>query len=196
MTTTALQPLPSMNNSQKLRRALPYYAAYLIMGMALSVLGPTLLSLADQTSSSLAEISIIIAGNSLGVVLGSLLGGSLYDRWRGHPVFAISTVVLGGMLVTLPFISSRCGDAAGSGADRRRGWRDGCRGKHPDRVVIRKSSRPFYECTSPQLWGGGTPGSPAGRPGCTGDRWDSLGLLDPGWFDCAGLHLVGTASQP
>lgn len=96
-----------IENSLKLRRALPYYAAYLIMGLSLSMLGPTLLSLADQTGSSLGEISIILAGNSLGVVLGSLLGGILYDRWRGHPVFVISTAVLGGMLFTLPLISSR-----------------------------------------------------------------------------------------
>jgi fucose permease len=96
-----------MKNSLKLRRALPYYAAYLIMGLSLSIVGPTLLSLADQTSSSLSEISIVIAGNALGVVLGALLGGNLYDRWRGHPVFAISTAVLGVMLFTLPLISSR-----------------------------------------------------------------------------------------
>jgi FHS family Na+ dependent glucose MFS transporter 1 len=106
MTTATFQP-SRMEHSLKLRHALPYYAAYLIMGFSLAVLGPTLLSLADQTSSSLSEISIIIAGNSLGVVLGALLGGNLYDRWRGHPVFAISTAILGVMLFILPLTSSR-----------------------------------------------------------------------------------------
>jgi fucose permease len=106
MTTASIQA-SKIENSQKLRRAMPYYAAYLILGLSLSMLGPTLLSLADQTNSSLSEISIILAGNSLGVVLGSLFGGMMYDRWRGHPVFAISTAVLGGMLFTLPLISSR-----------------------------------------------------------------------------------------
>jgi FHS family Na+ dependent glucose MFS transporter 1 len=107
MSATTIPPSSPDSNPQKLRRALPYYAAYLIMGLSLSVIGPTLLSLAEQTSSSLSEISIIIAGSSLGVVLGSLLGGRLYDGWRGHPVFAISAAVLGGVLFTIPFFTSR-----------------------------------------------------------------------------------------
>ncbi|MBN2045563.1 MAG: MFS transporter [Anaerolineales bacterium] len=107
MTTSTNSLSPADSNSGKLLRALPYYAAYLIMGLSLSVIGPTLLSLAEQTGSSLSEISIIIAGNSLGVVLGSLLGGRLYDRWRGHPVFAIAAAILGGVLLTIPLIPSR-----------------------------------------------------------------------------------------
>jgi FHS family Na+ dependent glucose MFS transporter 1 len=106
MTTATIKPSNSANNSHKFRRALPYYSAYLIMGLSLGVWGPTLPSLAEQTGSTLSEISIIIVGNSLGIVLGSLLGGGLYDRWRGHPVFAIASGVLAVVMFALPMTAS------------------------------------------------------------------------------------------
>ena len=75
--------------------------------MALSALGPTLFGLADQTGSTLSQISIIFVGNSLGIVVGSLLGGWLYDRRRGHPILVVTLTILSLLLFTLPLVPTR-----------------------------------------------------------------------------------------
>lgn len=93
--------------SQLLPRALVYYASYVILGLSLSVLGPTLLSLADQTGSTLGQIGIIFSANSLGVIAGSLLGGWIYDRQKGHPTFAVALLLMALLLFGIPLVSSR-----------------------------------------------------------------------------------------
>jgi len=93
--------------SQLLPRALVYYASYVVLGLSLSVLGPTLLSLADQTGSTLGQIGIIFSANSLGVIAGSLLGGWIYDRQKGHPTFAAALLLMAVLLFGIPLISSR-----------------------------------------------------------------------------------------
>ena len=73
---TSEQPHPSSETASRLLpRALVYYAAYVILGLSLSVVGPTLPELAAQTGSTLGQISVVFAASSLGVVAGSLLGG-------------------------------------------------------------------------------------------------------------------------
>lgn len=106
MTTSGTRSPELPKPSRQLQKALVYYAAFLVLGIAVSALGPTLQSLADQTNSSLSQISIIFAGNSLGYVIGSLLGGWLYDRQRGHPVLAVTLSVLSILLFTLPLAAS------------------------------------------------------------------------------------------
>lgn len=93
--------------SQLLRRALVYYAAYVVLGLSLAVLGPTLISLADQTGSTLGQIGIIFSANSLGVIAGSLLGGWIYDRRKGHPAFAIALLLMALLLFGIPLVASR-----------------------------------------------------------------------------------------
>jgi len=104
---TTLQHTQNPLPSQLLPRALVYYAAYVILGLSLSVLGPTLLSLADQTGSTLGQIGIIFSANSLGVIAGSLLGGWIYDRKKGHPTFAAALLLMSVLLFVTPLVYSR-----------------------------------------------------------------------------------------
>ena len=97
------EPLPS----QKPHRALVYYAAHVVLGLSLSVLGPTLPSLAKQTGSTLAQIGIIFAANSLGGIAGSMLGGLIYDRQRGHLAFAAALLGMSVLLLGMPLVTSR-----------------------------------------------------------------------------------------
>jgi fucose permease len=75
-----------------------YYAAFIALGLAAAVLGPTLPGLAAHTRSGLAEISSLFMARSLGYLLGSGLGGRLYDRLPGHLLMA---GMLGVMALTL-----------------------------------------------------------------------------------------------
>ena len=102
MTTTSFQSPQAPEQSKRLQRALVYYAAFLVLGFALAALGPTLPGLAEQTGSTLKQISIIFASNSLGYIIGSLLGGWLYDRRQGHPVLAVTLAGLSLLLFALP----------------------------------------------------------------------------------------------
>lgn len=91
----------------RVRRPVPlYWTTFLVVGFALSVLGPALTSLRDRTGADLGDIGILFVGQSAGYVVGSLAGGRLYDRYRGHHVFgwALATVAAG--LVLVPLASS------------------------------------------------------------------------------------------
>lgn len=56
------------------------------MGIGESILGPTLSSLASQTSADIAQISFLFTAVGLGHMIGALAGGRLYDILRGHTV--------------------------------------------------------------------------------------------------------------
>ncbi len=91
---------------KRLLRALAYYAAYVALGLTMSAFGPTLDGLQVQTTSTVSQISIIFTANSLGFVLGALLGGRLYDRFPGQPVLAGTLLVTAAMLFAIPLFPS------------------------------------------------------------------------------------------
>lgn len=78
-----------------------YYAAFIALGVTMSIHGPALPWLARHTASRLDQISIIFAASSLGYMLGSLLGGRAYDRFPGHKIQALAllAISLGSALV-------------------------------------------------------------------------------------------------
>jgi fucose permease len=67
-------------------------------------LGPTLPGLAENTRTQLSEISFLFTARSLGYLLGSFLGGRLYDRTAGHPLMAFTVVVIAAMMAFVPLI--------------------------------------------------------------------------------------------
>jgi FHS family Na+ dependent glucose MFS transporter 1 len=79
-----------------------YLASFLVVGLALSVLGPALTELRDRSGSGIGGIGVLFAGQSVGYVVGSLAAGRLYDRFDGHRVYAVALVVLGCGLGLLP----------------------------------------------------------------------------------------------
>jgi MFS transporter, FHS family, Na+ dependent glucose transporter 1 len=81
-----------------------YYAAFVGLGLTTASLGPTLSSLAEHTQSNLREISFLFTARSLGYLLGSLLGGRLYDRTPGHPVMATALIVMAVTLFLVPLM--------------------------------------------------------------------------------------------
>jgi len=81
-----------------------YYGAFIILGLAVSVLGPTLPALAENTGSSLGRISLLFTAHSLGYLVTAIFGGRLYDRLPGHLVMSACLLLIGTMLALVPLI--------------------------------------------------------------------------------------------
>jgi fucose permease len=95
----------SSNNSTRTHpiiATLAYYLAFIILGMTTAASGPSLLKLADHTSSGLDRISLIFIFGSLGYVTGSYFGGRAYDRFPGHKLMALTLLVIAAASVAIP----------------------------------------------------------------------------------------------
>jgi FHS family Na+ dependent glucose MFS transporter 1 len=84
-----------------------YYLAFILLGLTIAAEGPTLLKLAEHTSSALDQISSIFLFGSLGYLLGSYIGGRIYDRVPGHRFMSGVLVFLGGVIALVPLATSR-----------------------------------------------------------------------------------------
>ena len=96
-----------MLNKQKYVTTTAYYLAFILLGLTIAAEGPTLLKLADHTSSALDQISAIFLFGSLGYLIGSFIGGRIYDRLPGHRFMAGVLVFLGIMIALVPLATSR-----------------------------------------------------------------------------------------
>lgn len=94
----------------RVHRPVPlYWTTFLVVGLSLSILGPALSELRGRTGASIGEIGVLFVGQSAGYVLGSFAGGRLYDRFRGHHVYAGSLVVMGAGLAVVPVLDALSG---------------------------------------------------------------------------------------
>lgn len=81
-----------------------YFSGFVVLGLAMAVLGPTLPFLAENTHTQLSEISFLFSARSLGYLLSAIWGGRLYDRYPGHLVMASGLLLLAGSLFLSPLI--------------------------------------------------------------------------------------------
>ena len=81
-----------------------YYTTFVVLGFATAVIGPTLPSLAEQTRTSLREVSFLFTALFAGYCAGSLSGGSVYDRAAGHPVMGLALAAMLCMLLLVPLV--------------------------------------------------------------------------------------------
>ena len=101
--TTTLESI-SPTDTHRISRTITYYAAFVALGLSSASLGPTLRGLAQHTRTHLNEISFLFTARSLGYLIGSLLGGRLYDRVPGHAVMAAALVLMAAMLLLSPLL--------------------------------------------------------------------------------------------
>jgi FHS family Na+ dependent glucose MFS transporter 1 len=81
-----------------------YYASFLAMGVSMASLGPTLPDLAANTQATLGTISILFSARSVGGLLGSVIGGQIYDKLRGHLVMALMVVLIAVLTALTPVL--------------------------------------------------------------------------------------------
>ncbi|XP_069463875.1 sodium-dependent glucose transporter 1 isoform X2 [Ambystoma mexicanum] len=65
-------------------------AAFMGLGMAIAVLGPTFKDLSKNVNSNVANISYIIVGRSFGYLGGSMIGGILFDCMNQHLLLGLA----------------------------------------------------------------------------------------------------------
>lgn len=88
--------------NQKYILTTAYYLAFILLGLTLGAEGPTLPKLAENTSSTLDQISLIFFSGSLGYLLGSYVSGRIYDRLPGHQFLAGVILLLGIAIAFVP----------------------------------------------------------------------------------------------
>lgn len=95
-------PESNQTTSQKIKLTACYYLALFALGLTTGAMGPAIPHLAEQTGTHLKEISYILIMLSLGYLLGSLAGGRLIDRIKGHPVIIIGLIVMAITFAIIP----------------------------------------------------------------------------------------------
>ena len=80
--------------------------AFALMGLDMGLLGPSLLELAVQTSSSIAALSFVFAARSVGLLVGTLVAGYLIDRLpnRGHVILSSGAVLISAVTIVFPLM--------------------------------------------------------------------------------------------
>jgi FHS family Na+ dependent glucose MFS transporter 1 len=79
-----------------------YYLAFISLGVAFAVLGPTLPALAQITHSDLSTVSILFTARETGTMLTALFGARLYDHFPGHRILTIALLVLATTIALAP----------------------------------------------------------------------------------------------
>ncbi len=84
-----------------------YYAAFIALGLTTASLGPTLTGLAENTGSTLQQISVLFLARSFGYLSGSLFGGRLFDRFGGgNRIMAAALLLMSLCVAVTPGIVS------------------------------------------------------------------------------------------
>lgn len=102
------QSVPVAAAEQRSRRTtatIGYFAGFVALGLAYAVLGPTLIDLAANVGTDLTSISYVLSARGLGYLVGSLVGGRLYDTIKGNPVMAGALLLTAATLLAMPFLS-------------------------------------------------------------------------------------------
>jgi len=103
--------MPSFpNNHGKSKKDIFYFATYglcfVALGLVLSSLGAMLPYLADNVGVTFAQISFLFTASSLGYLTGSVGGGRLYDRFKGHHLMLFSLLLTALMVFMIPITTT------------------------------------------------------------------------------------------
>ena len=82
---------------------------FILQRECVAIYGPTLIELACHTSTKLENMSYVFTSRSVGYLVGSIIGGWLYDKYNGHGVLALSCVWSTAMMIVLPYATSLVG---------------------------------------------------------------------------------------
>jgi FHS family Na+ dependent glucose MFS transporter 1 len=99
-----MNTLPANKPAKKPLLTVVYYLSFITLGLLTAAEGPALPGLANNTSSTLDQISLIFVFGALGYLLGSFFSGQAYDRIPGHRLLAITMMVISLCTGLVPFM--------------------------------------------------------------------------------------------
>ncbi len=89
------------------RRPIPLYlVSFVVTGVALTLIGPSLDELRDRTGASISGIGSLFIALQLGFVAGAIAGGRLLDRFNGHRVYALGFGIVAVSMASIPLLNS------------------------------------------------------------------------------------------
>ena len=100
-----LTNLLAWSRKEPIRRTFGYYSVFLCLGLAAGIVGPTLPSLAAQTSAPLANMGLLFLVGSAAYTIGVVVAGRVLDRLRGHPVLGVAQLCQGLIFFLIPLAS-------------------------------------------------------------------------------------------
>jgi MFS transporter, FHS family, Na+ dependent glucose transporter 1 len=98
--------IPAPARFKPLTATFAYYVTFITFGATMAMGGPALPWLAQHTLSRLDQISVIFIASSLGYMVGSQLGGRLYDRFPGHRIQAFALLLISLSAALVPVLHS------------------------------------------------------------------------------------------
>lgn len=84
---------------------LTYATCFVSLGIAVASLGPILPFLADNVGVSIGQISFAFTAQNLGYLIGSAVGGRLFDRFKSHRLMILSLCLMVAAGVFIPLMS-------------------------------------------------------------------------------------------
>ncbi len=97
-----MQKLNVFIKSRATQSSLSYYTAYILLGLTGGFLGPVLPFLADQTRTTLADISVIFVACSIGYLIGAFFSGRAFGRWSGNTIITLAILAIAGVMAIMP----------------------------------------------------------------------------------------------
>ncbi len=96
-----------MNNTNNgTLKTIFYYIAFIGLGLGVGILGPSLLRLAENTGTTIGQVSAMFFFHALGYMIGAFFGGRSFDRIAGHPIMSVMLVVIAICLAIIPGINA------------------------------------------------------------------------------------------
>ena len=96
-----------MNNKNNgTLKTILYYIAFIGLGLGVGILGPSLLRLAENTGTTIGQVSAMFFFHALGYMIGAFFGGRSFDRIAGHPIMSVMLVVIAICLAIIPGINA------------------------------------------------------------------------------------------
>lgn len=90
------------SKNDALRRTFGYYFLFICLGLDSAIIGPTLPALAGQTGSRLGQMGLLFLAGAIGYTLGTMAGGRVFDRVRGHPLLGIAQLFAAALIFFIP----------------------------------------------------------------------------------------------
>lgn len=97
-----LNQLKAIRSNKEIHYFATYGLCFIALGLVLSSLGAMLPYLAENVDVSFAQISFLFTASSLGYLIGSVGGGRLYDRYKGHHLMVIALLLTAVMVFMIP----------------------------------------------------------------------------------------------
>ncbi len=90
----------------KIQQTIFYYCAFFAIGLVAASIGPALGTLASNTGVTLCTAGLIFTMNSTGFLVGSFIGGEIFNRFSGNPFIALSLITISIAAWLIPLCSN------------------------------------------------------------------------------------------